>query len=139
MEDNLTDASEIVAVAVYPSIGIARVGNAPGGNNLILASEVIGGLPAAPGGIRDESGKIMRQAVRFRLYARTKAGEVVEVTAEEGVQIEWRVAVANLKADMGYRCGCHRSWRGAVAQGMRGDRAGGGPGLAQDRPSRPPG
>ena len=97
-ENNLINASEITAVAVYPPIGIARVGNAPGEDDFILASELIGGLPTAPGGLRDESGKIMRQAVRFRLYARTKAGEVVEVTSGDGVRIEWRVTVANLKA-----------------------------------------
>ena len=46
---------------------------------------------------RTEDGEIKRQAARFRVYAHLKDGAVVEVTAASA-RIEWRVAIANLKA-----------------------------------------
>lgn len=90
--------SDIAEVAVYPPIGIARVGNAPGADDYMLASEVIGGLPDTRGGFRDTEGRIKRQAVRFRIYATLHSGAVVELDASNGAAIEWRVHVANLKA-----------------------------------------
>lgn len=39
-----------------------------------------------------------RQAVRFRLYAELHDGTVQELSLDDGVQIEWTVEVANLKA-----------------------------------------
>ena len=69
------------------------------------APEVIGGPPTLPDGtparlvgdFRTGDGHIKRQAARFRVYAHLKDGSVVEVTAASA-RIEWRVAVANLKA-----------------------------------------
>ena len=71
----------------------------------VIGPEVIGGPPTLPDGsparlvadFRTESGEIKRQAARFRVYAHLKDGSVVEVTAASA-QIEWRVAIANLKA-----------------------------------------
>jgi L-Lysine epsilon oxidase N-terminal/L-lysine epsilon oxidase C-terminal domain len=86
---------EIKQVAIHPAIGIARVGNAPDG--YFLAPEVPGEVPVDPDDFRDADGRIKRQAVRFRIYATLKSGEVREVTAND-CRIEWRVEIANLKA-----------------------------------------
>lgn len=91
-------ASDIATLAVYPPIGVARVGNARGADAFFFASEVIGQVPKTPDGMRDAEGAILRQAVLFRIYARLKSGEVRELTAADGVQIVWRVEIANLKA-----------------------------------------
>jgi hypothetical protein len=91
---------------VYPPLGIARVGNAdPDDSNYVIGPEVIGGPATKPDGglavylddFRTPSGEIKRQAARFRVYAKTKNGAVVELTAAN-CQITWTVAIANLKA-----------------------------------------
>lgn len=99
-------AATIASLAIYPPLGIARVGNADGEEDYVVASEVVGGWPTLPDGriamyesdFRTENGKIKRQAVRFRIYATSTDGKTFEVTARDGVRIEWRVGVANLKA-----------------------------------------
>jgi hypothetical protein len=91
---------------VYPPLGIARVGNAPGPEDYVIGPEVIGETPTLPDGaparyvddFRTEDGRIKRQAARFRVYAHMKDGTVAEVTAASHARIEWQVAVANLKA-----------------------------------------
>lgn len=92
------DPSDILKVAVYPPLGIARVGNAEGLNDYFLAPEIVGASPEAAVAMRDTTGRIKRQAVRFRVYAHLKSGDVRELTLDDGAQIRWRVAVANLKA-----------------------------------------
>ena len=46
---------------------------------------------------RDASGRIRRQAARFRVYATLRSGEVRELTVREA-HVAWRVELANLKA-----------------------------------------
>lgn len=98
----MMDAARISKLSVYPPLGIARVGNSMVENGWYLASEVAGrpaDLPVtqgAPG--RDDAGHILRQAVRFRVYAHLDDGQVVEIKAGDNVKIEWTVTVANLKA-----------------------------------------
>lgn len=92
------NASEIAWIGVYPPIGIARLGNAPGHDDYTLASEVIGGTPDARGGFQTAAGEIKRQGVRFHVYARLKSGETIELVHGPDVKISWRVEVANLKA-----------------------------------------
>ena len=62
-----TEAADatIVRAAIYPAIGIARVGNSE--NGYFLAPEVIDPLPEPPGFYRDPTGALKRQAVRFRI------------------------------------------------------------------------
>ncbi|MCQ9376077.1 LodA/GoxA family CTQ-dependent oxidase [Methyloversatilis sp. XJ19-13] len=88
-------AEDIQSLSIHPSIGIARIGNAP--DAWFLAAEVRGGVPEDPDGYRISGGMIKRQVPRFRVYASLKSGEVREVTAAEG-RLTWRVQVANLKA-----------------------------------------
>jgi L-Lysine epsilon oxidase N-terminal/L-lysine epsilon oxidase C-terminal domain len=103
--DDLSSAS-IVSLAVYPPVGIARVGNATGPDDYVVAAEVIGSQPTRPDGqpavieedFRASDGRIKRQAVRFRIYAHLRDGSVFELTVASGVKISWRVNVANLKA-----------------------------------------
>lgn len=99
------EPTSIEALRVYPPLGIARVGNAPNTDAYVMGPEVIGGPPTLPNGaparlvadFRTDNGEIKRQAARFRVYAHLKDGSVVEVTAASA-RIEWRVAIANLKA-----------------------------------------
>ena len=88
--------STIERVAIYPSIGIARVGNSPDG--FFFGPEVPGERPGEATGYRDAQGRLLRQAARFRLYGFNAAGQVVrEITADDG-PITWTVQVANEKA-----------------------------------------
>ena len=87
--------SNIVRYAVHPAIGVARVGNSA--NEFFYAQEVPGPLPEPPGGFRDASGALKRQAARFRIYGYDASGAVVrEITASEA-DITWTVHVANAK------------------------------------------
>ncbi len=103
----MIDPNAIQELKIYPPIGIARVGNADGPDDYVIGPELIGGAPTLPGAspeqparylgdFRTANGQIKRQAARFRIYAHMKDGSVQEVTAASA-QIEWRVAVANLK------------------------------------------
>ncbi len=87
----------IVSMAIYPPIGICRVGNS---SEYYLAPEVPGQPAHAPGGFKDGTGRIKKQVVRFRIYGLDVDGNVVqELSAnDEGVEIAWRVHVANRKA-----------------------------------------
>jgi hypothetical protein len=85
----------IARLAVYPPLGISRVGNSA---EWFLAPE-IPGLPAVPDGrYKDGLQRVKKQVQRFRVYAFNKAGEVIrEITAVDA-KIEWTVHVANTKA-----------------------------------------
>jgi hypothetical protein len=104
----MIDPNAIQELKVYPPLAIARVGNAGGPDDYVIGPEIIGGPPTLPGPLperparyvgdfRTANGEIKRQAARFRVYAHMKDGSVQEVTAASA-RIEWRVAVANLKA-----------------------------------------
>jgi hypothetical protein len=104
----MIDPNAIQELKVYPPIGVARVGNASGPDEYVIGPETIGGPATVPGGtperparhvrdFRTASGEIKRQAARFRVYAHMKDGTVQEVISDSAT-IEWRVAVANLKA-----------------------------------------
>src|SRR5580693_8410650 len=92
----MLDPQEIIRLAVHPGIGVARLGNAP--DDWFFGPETPGEAPNAPGGFRDAEGRLKRQAARFHIYATLKDGSVVELTNADGVEIEWRVQIANLKA-----------------------------------------
>jgi hypothetical protein len=94
----MLDPSAVESVAVHPGIGIARVGNALGVGDFFFGPEVPGARPGVePGAFRNNQKELKRQAARFRIYAKLKNGEVVELTADNS-KIEWRVQLANLKA-----------------------------------------
>ena len=88
--------TRVVKAAIYPPIGIARVGNSQ--DEYFLAPEVSDPLPEPPGFYRDAKGALKRQAARFRIYGLNAAGVAVrELTANEAA-IEWRVHLVNSKA-----------------------------------------
>ena len=121
---------------VHPSIGFARVGNseeynlAPesmaalplpnGGQDTQQQNGTVGGLPLRPNGfgtitsrdIRDNKGRLKRQAARFKIYAYPEgtgrtypSAQGVELTigtevdGKEIVDIVWTVHLANKKAN----------------------------------------
>jgi len=88
--------NEISYVAIYPPIGIARIGNSP---EHFLASDLPGVSEVPKGGYKDAKGRIKKEVTRFRIYGFNSKGEVVkELTHNKENPIEWRVEVANLKA-----------------------------------------
>jgi len=87
--------NEISYVAIYPPIGIARIGNSP---EHFLASDLPGVSEVPEGGYKDTKGRIKKEVARFRVYGFNSAGDVVkELTADEAT-INWRAEVANVKA-----------------------------------------
>ena len=89
----MSDQNAIVRYAIYPGIGIARVGNSP--DEYFIGPEAPGEVPQPEGGFKDPAGRIKRQAARFRIYGLNEAGEAVrEITADDA-EITWRVHVAN--------------------------------------------
>ncbi len=90
---------------VYPSIGIARVGNSQ--DAFYVGPESAAALPTLPDGkpfgpedFRDGSGDLKRQAARFRVYRTRADGSAEEITLQTpGVlEIRWTVHLANKKA-----------------------------------------
>ena len=87
-------APEISYVAIYPPIGIARIGNSP---EHFLATDQPGISKVPHGGYKDSQGRIKKEVARFRVYAFSQSGKVLrELTANEA-KIEWRAEVANVK------------------------------------------
>jgi len=86
----------IVRYAIYPCIGVARVGNAP--DDFFIGPESPGTVPQPQDGFKDAAGRVKRHAARFRVFALNESGEPVkEVTADDS-EIRWRVHLANRKA-----------------------------------------
>ena len=99
---------------IHPSVGVARLGNSPDG--FYLEPETTGGRPVecSPSGdpileggrpvpvekFKDESGRIKRQASRFRVYVYDTAspnGREI-VIGKDVKSLEWTVHLANKKA-----------------------------------------
>ena len=89
--------SKIHSVAIYPSIGIARVGNSP---DEYFFGSMIPGQPASDkNDFRDKKGLIKRQAAKFFIYALDKDGNILgELNEGNDSKIEWKVDVANKKS-----------------------------------------
>src|SRR5919202_5251424 len=92
----MSENDTVVSYAIYPGVGVARVGNAP--EEYFIGPEAPGEAPRAEGGFKDARGRVKRQAARFRVYGLNEAGEAVrEITADDA-EITWRVHLANRKA-----------------------------------------
>jgi L-Lysine epsilon oxidase N-terminal len=99
MNPATTEADDrIVSAAIYPSIGIARLGNSA--DAWFVGPEVPEPAPLPPGSYRDATGALKRQAARYRLYGIDAAGVIVRELSGAGpaVEITWRVELANTKA-----------------------------------------
>jgi L-Lysine epsilon oxidase N-terminal len=88
--------TQIVRAAIYPPIGVARVGNSE--DEFFLAPEVPDPLPEKPGFYRDAAGALKRQAARFRIYGINAAGVAVRELTADDAKIEWQVHLANKKS-----------------------------------------
>lgn len=90
------DDQRIVKAAIYPPIGIGRVGNSQ--NDFYLGPEVPDPLPQPPGFYRDAKGALKREAARFRIYGLDAGGVAVRELTADDAKIEWQVHLANKKS-----------------------------------------
>jgi hypothetical protein len=90
------DDMAIVRAAIYPAIGIARLGNSE--SEYFLAPEVTDPLPEPPGFYRDPTGALKRQAARFRVYGLNASGRAVTELTADNAEIRWLVHLANKKS-----------------------------------------
>lgn len=88
--------AEITSTVIHPAIGIARAGNSTSG--YYFGPELPGALPLAPGGFKDASGAIKRQAARFRIYGLDRDRRVVRELTADDAEITWRAHLINSKA-----------------------------------------
>ena len=86
----------VVKAAIYPGIGVARVGNSEDG--FFLGPEVAEPLPEPWGFYRDAMGALKRQAARFRVYGLNAEGEAVCELNASNAEVHWTVHLANKKA-----------------------------------------
>ncbi len=93
----MPDSKPVVRCAIHPSVGVARVGNAPAGE-YYLAPEVPGrAADPGPQGYKNAKGEVRKEGARFRIYGYDKKGNVVrEITSDEA-EITWEVHLANRK------------------------------------------
>jgi hypothetical protein len=84
----------IVQARIHPAIGIARIGNS---DEYFIGPEVPHPTSPPPGGYRDASGRLKRQAAMFRIYGYDAHGKVVAELTSTDATIEWTVHVANKK------------------------------------------
>lgn len=82
--------------AVFPPIGIARVGNSP--DEYFIGPEVPGPISEPQGGYKDQEGRLKKQAARFRVYAFDDEGKCIGELTSKDAKIQWTVQVANRKA-----------------------------------------
>lgn len=85
----------IVRASIHPAIGIARVGNSAEG--FFVGPEVPEEPALAAGSYKDETGALLRQAARFRIYGYDEAGHVVCELNAGNADVSWTVHVANKK------------------------------------------
>ncbi|MEM9821668.1 MAG: LodA/GoxA family CTQ-dependent oxidase, partial [Bacteroidota bacterium] len=91
------DFSKVKSVAIYPAIGIARVGNSS--NEYFIGPTIPGQHPQDPNHFRDAEGRIKRQAAQFFIFAKDEHGQILgELTQQKDLTIDWRVDLANKKA-----------------------------------------
>jgi hypothetical protein len=96
LHDVVTSDKTITRAAIHPAIGVARVGNSD--SQYFIGPEVPYPTIDPPGGYKDSSGAVKRQAARFRIYGYNKDNEVISELNSENADIEWTVHVANKKS-----------------------------------------
>ena len=86
----------IKTVKIHPAIGIARIGNSP--TDFFIGPEIPGDHTLPPGGYKDASCRVKRQAAQFRLYAYDQNGALVKELTSADADITWTVHLVNKKA-----------------------------------------
>ena len=94
--ENTSCNSTIVSAAIYPPIGVMRVGNSQ--SEYFIGPEVSEPLPQTPNFYRDSTGALKRQAARFRVYGLNSDGEIVKELTACNADITWHAQLANQKA-----------------------------------------
>lgn len=92
----MNELDRIVACAIHPAIGIARVGNSQ--SDYFIGAEAPGWRPGPDQRFKDEDGRVKRQVARFRIYGLDEAGNVVKELTAHDATIVWRAHLANRKA-----------------------------------------
>src|SRR5262245_29467807 len=87
---------KIETIKIHPAIGIARLGNSP--TDFFIGPEIPGDHKIPPGGYKDASCRVKRQAARFRLYGYDKHGALVKELTSADADITWTVHLVNRKA-----------------------------------------
>jgi hypothetical protein len=91
------DMNKIKSLAIYPSIGIARVGNSP--DEYFPGPQIPGQHASDPDDFRDCEGRIKRQAAQFFIFALDENGQIIgEINESHDAKIDWKVTIANKKA-----------------------------------------
>lgn len=96
VRDTLEDDC-IVSAAIYPPIGVCRVGNSP--DEYFIGPEVTEPQAMPRGFYRDARGALKRQAARFRIYGLNARGIPVKELTAENAKIEWRAHIVNQKSN----------------------------------------
>lgn len=92
-----SDSDCIVKAAIYPPIGVMRVGNSP--DEYFLGPLVDNPSPNSDEyAYRDKEGALKRQAAQFRIYGLNAAGKAVKELTAENSKITWKSELANQKA-----------------------------------------
>jgi len=92
-----SDANRIVKAAIYPPIGVMRVGNSKEEyfiGPLVDEPEVKSDIYA----YRDKTGALKRQAAQFRIYGLNADGEAVKELTMDNASITWHAQLGNQKA-----------------------------------------
>lgn len=89
---------QIVKAAIYPAIGVARVGNSRQPDGYFVGPEDLRPENRPASYYKDNQGALKRQAARFRVYGLNRAGQVVQELTATNAKITWQVHVANKKA-----------------------------------------
>ena len=84
---------------IYPSIGIARLGNGPAEKDQVVFSPEIpwANLFETDNEYLTDKGEIKKQAQRFYIYQCDEAGNPIEKIDPGEYEIEWTAEVANKK------------------------------------------
>ncbi|HYL38117.1 MAG TPA: LodA/GoxA family CTQ-dependent oxidase [Bryobacteraceae bacterium] len=83
---------------IFPSIGIARLGNCPGdsSSDFYVGPEIPGAVIVPLNGYKDPQGRVRRQAARFRIFGWEDGQFMGEITSAVA-NILWTVELANTK------------------------------------------
>jgi L-Lysine epsilon oxidase N-terminal len=86
----------ITHVKIHPVIGIARNSNSP--TDFFVGPEIPLGHSAPPGGYKDASCRVKRQAARFRLFGYDSNGKVAKELTSADADISWTLELCSKKA-----------------------------------------
>lgn len=91
------DSHCIVRAAIYPPIGVMRVGNSE--SEYFIGPQVDNPAPETDEyAYRDKTGALKRQAAEFRIYGFNAAGKAIKELTAKNAEIKWHSHLANQKS-----------------------------------------